>query len=594
LSLNKHIVLIPTLILGIIASGWAGNVFSSKGAGTRGPAILSLEPGARNAGVAGSFAMTPKDGEALFGNPAGLQHLASGELRLTGGTLPAEQTQTSLSYAHPLWRRGERETWGAYVHGLSMDAFSVYENGDSIGQAHPQDWVAGIAYARPASFGNWGLAVKGVSTETFESKAMTGALDFGLQGGGTRWGWGVGVSNMGPSFKLGEETVGLPTRIRVGFNHRWLRKWKGLNMALLGDFPSDNDPTAGLGVEWETEWATSWRAALRAGAKTSGDRVALGVGISRGPLSIQYAFTPMEDQGTLGQLDLVYRFGHEPPQETRRRNLTQETRDLIDQGKFGKAQSLLDEIFIISPRYRQAHTLQQELRLRISETLDPDTLLDLGRRNVATGDDATAIDHFRKLLIVHPNHKEGKKELTEAETRIAERHAARLREEVSRARALDRNRLTQNARSLEERNKWEEALAIWQKISKSSGGKDASAGMARCRAALYQEAEKKQKSNHIDQARLLFLAADKGGPYKDAGARARALEKLSTDRRTALALKKYRAGQEAYMKGDLETAFQLFKTASNLDPSNPDARQAYNHLMEERLLRKSPSKSNGN
>jgi tetratricopeptide (TPR) repeat protein len=581
LSSNNVAALTSVLFFGLVTAGGAGNVFSGKGAGTRGPTVLSLEPGARNAGVAGAFAMTPIDGEALFGNPAGLQHLATRELRLTGGTLPAEQTQTSLSYAHPFWRRGERETWGAYVQSLSLDAFDVYENGDPIGQAHPQDWVAGIAYARPAPFGNWGLAVKGVSTETFESKAMTGALDFGLQGGGARWEWGAGVTNMGPSFKLGEETVGLPTRIRVGLN----RRWANLSAALLGDFPSDNDPAAGLGVEWETEWAKSWRAALRAGARTSGNTGTLGAGISRGPLSIQYAFTPMDDQGTLGQLDLVYRFGREPPLETRRRELTREARAHIDRGNFGKTQSVLDDIFIVSPRYRPARALQQELRRRISETLDPDTLLDLGRRNVAAGDDTAAVDNFRKLLLVQPDHKDGKMELAQAETRIAERRANRLREEVARARALDRKRLTQNARSLEEIKKWEEALDIWHKIHKSNGGQDASEGMDRCRAALYHEAEKNQKSNDVDQARLLFLAADKGGPYKDAGSRARAMDKLSAERRADLALKKYRAGQEAYVKGDLETALHLFHAASELDPTNLDARQAYNHLQEERRLK---------
>ncbi|MBK8574308.1 MAG: hypothetical protein IPN90_01055 [Elusimicrobia bacterium] len=140
------------LFFALTIEGRTSNVFSAKGAGTRGPAILSLEPGARNAGVAGAFAVTADDGEALFGNPAGLQRLASREFRFSGGDLVADQTQTSLSYAHPFWRHGERETWGAYIHGLSMNSFDVYENGDTIGAAHPQDWVAAVAYARPASF----------------------------------------------------------------------------------------------------------------------------------------------------------------------------------------------------------------------------------------------------------------------------------------------------------------------------------------------------------------------------------------------------------------------------------------------------------
>lgn len=590
MSFNNFSVLVTFFLFGLVSTGQTANVFSSKGRGTRGPTILSLDPSARNAGVAGAFAATATDGEALFGNPAGLQQLAHSELRVAGGGVMNDQSQTLMSYVHPHWRRGERETWGAFLQSLSMKSFDVYEEGQSIGAAHPQDWVAAVSYARPTPLGNGGLTFKGVSTETFESKAKSFAMDVGLQGGGTRWGWGASLVNLGPSFHLGTESVGLPTRLRTGITRQWVTSWGHLCTALLGDFPADNDPAAGFGVELETPWGNDWGTALRAGARTSGDPFAFGAGVTRGTLSIEYAFTPTVEEGSIGQMNVVYRFGHAPPQETRRRELMGEARSLIDHGDFGQAQSVLDEVFVLSPRYHRARAMQQELRLRISETLDPDTLLDLGRRNVAAGDDATAVDNFRKLLIVQPDHKEGKNELTQAETRIANRRAARLQEEVARARAVDRNRWAQKGRVLEEKKKWEEALEIWQKILKS-GGEGATAGIARCRAALYQEAEKLQGSNDIDQARLLFLAADKGGPYKDSDARARALEKLSADRRSALALKKYRAGQEAYMKGDLKTALDLFQAASALDPANRDAQQAFNHLLEERRLRKSPPNS---
>jgi hypothetical protein len=141
------------------------------------------------------------DGEALFTNPAGLQRLANGEMRFSGGSLVVEQKQAALSIAHPSWRRGERQTWGAYVQNLSMESFNVYENGGTVGTAQPQDWVAAIVYARASRFGNWGLAIKGVSTETYETKGKTAALDFGLQGGGSRWGWGEALPTWAPRFK---------------------------------------------------------------------------------------------------------------------------------------------------------------------------------------------------------------------------------------------------------------------------------------------------------------------------------------------------------------------------------------------------------
>jgi tetratricopeptide (TPR) repeat protein len=582
LSFNKTYLTVVALFFGLSMTGQTANVFSAKGRGTRGPAILSLEPGARNAGVAGAFAATAEDGDALFGNPAGLQQLSNKEFRFSGGDLIADQTQTSVSYAHPLWRRGERETWGAYVHGLAMTSFDVYENGEPIGAAHPQDWVAALAYAGPTFFGNWGLAVKGVTTETFESKGKTVAADFGLQGGGARWGWGAGVANLGPSFQLGSEQVSLPTRLRAGVNQRWLSSRGDVSAALLGDLPSDGDPAAALGLELETKWGSLWRTAIRGGVRTSGNPFALGAGVTRGALSIQYAYTPTANDGPTGQLDVIYRFGHEPPQETHRRELTQEARALMDSGNYGKAQSVLDEVFLFSPRSRRARTLERELRLRVAETLDPDTLFDLGRRNATAGNDEKAADYFRKLLIVQPDHKGGKMALAQVESRLAEQQAARLRQEVARARALDRARWAKDGRALEAKKKWEDALIVWLKINQNAG--EGTSGIERCRAALYQEAEKAQASNDFDRARALFIASDRSGPYRDAGTRARTMEKQSMDLRAARALEKYRLGQEAYLKGDLNAAQELFQAATILDPTNRDAEQALNHLKEERRL----------
>jgi tetratricopeptide (TPR) repeat protein len=205
-----------------------------------------------------------------------------------------------------------------------------------------------------------------------------------------------------------------------------------------------------------------------------------------------------------------------------RRELTRQARAQIDSGNFGKAQATLDQIFLISPRYGQARVMERELRLRVSETLDPDTLLDLGRRSVAAGNDEKAADIFRKLLTVHPDHKEGKKELAQVELRLSEKQAARLREEVARLKekrarteAMERQQFEKAARSFEQSGEWEQALDVWLKILKT--GRNVSGDVDRCRGALYREAEKALKENDNNRAQALFIAAERGGAYRDAG-----------------------------------------------------------------------------
>lgn len=138
--------------------------------------------------------------------------------------------------------------------------------------------------------------------------------------------------------------------------------------------------------------------------------------------------------------------------------------------------------------------------------------MDLGRRSAAAGDDEKALNNFQKLLIVQPDHKEGKTELLLAESRLAKRQAARLRR-VARTRAIDQTRLAKKAQASEEKKEWENALEVWLRINTSSG--NVATEIDRCRAALYQKAEKAQETKDFSRAQALFHSAERGGSYRD-------------------------------------------------------------------------------
>jgi hypothetical protein len=563
---------------------WAGD-FS-----TRGPSILEIETGVRALGMGGAYTAVSDDPSALYWNPAGLQQIKKQEVQLMRAESFVGQVQNVAGYTRPTWSAGERKSWGVAFNHLSMPTFNVLEEGESVGNIRPQEFVVGISHARPVFGASCGMTLKWVKAEVFEESGQTFAADLGVLGREKRgWAWGISLLNVGPGMTLGADKMKLPTLIRGGFSKRV--PMKSGEWLAAGDVEdtSQGNLSGRLGLEYGVPVGRDWRVALRSGVQTKGEgRFSFGGGVSRGNLGLNYAFTAFGDLGSSTRMDFTYRFGQELAPEVRRGELLTEARGLIDRGELSKAREVVAELKGLSPHSRPVINLDKELRFRFSESVEPEYLLALGKEAMESKDYQESVNRFRKLLLVDPSHKEGRLLLTQAETQFEKEKQDRLKEEVARALVQQRNQREREAKARFAAQDWQRAAELWKKWVQAGGDpKRGSAELGQCWEKRYAEAEKALMNGNQEKALQIFQSIDPN--YQDAGERAKLLGQKVLQERIKAGKEKYARGMEAYVAGDLNKAQQLFEEALNFNPSDTRASQALNRVKEE--LRPDPSRT---
>lgn len=315
------------------------------------------------------------------------------------------------------------------------------------------------------------MSLKWVKTEMFEESGQTVAADFGILGTHPEgWGWGMALANVGPSMKLGSDKIGLPTTVRGGLSKRLLLGSGEWVAAGDVDYTVEGDPSGRAGLEYNLAVGRDWRVALRSGVRTTEEgRFSFGGGVGRGPLDLNYAFTAFGDLGSTSRIDFTLRFGGELAPEVRRRELLKMAKDATAKGDLPKARQAVDELKTLSPRSKDVLNLDKEVRLRYSESLDPENLLALGNEALDRRDYQEAVIRFQKLLLVDPTNKEGRALLTRANTLLEKERQDKLKAELTRTRELQKKQWEQDAKFLFSQQDWQSSAGAWRKWVQAGG-----------------------------------------------------------------------------------------------------------------------------
>ncbi|MBK8575474.1 MAG: PorV/PorQ family protein [Elusimicrobia bacterium] len=553
----------------------------------------------RAQGLAGAYVGVSDEVGALLWNPAGIQQLTRSEIQLMQANLVEGQKHQHVGMALPVWRRGERETWGLSASVLTMDEFEVLDEGENLGQARPQETAVGLSYARSLWGVSGGLTGKLVQVKTFDQSGQACAIDLGVRSEGNRlWSWGAALSNLGTSLSLGQEKVGLPLVLRAGGARMW-RGFRGgsLLTSFQVDAPADDRLGGRAGVEYAGSFVGQWRWAARAGARTfEAEPVSVGAGVGLQSLEINYAFSPQSDWGDVHRFDLTWRFGKPLVSETRRRVLLKQGSTLVGEGRILEARPIMDELETLSPKNREVQALVHKSQQRFAESLDPDALMVLAQKTYGEGDFPKAADLFRKILLVDPAQDAARLWLGKTERKIEEERTVRLKADVAKFRQQELKNLTRQAASRESAGDWPVALGLWQKVLLVGGPSSQVQGRVQmCREKLCDQADRAWANRDAGKALALFEAAERGGSYpraaqgaekvrKEAAKQAESRRAEQAKKAAEFAQKIYTRGMAAYVAGDLRKAKELFLEAQALDPQDKNLRQALEHVEEELRL----------
>lgn len=559
-------------VMGLLVPSVNGGFFSKEDRGRSGPALLKLQPGVRPLGMGGAYVGLADDSNGLFWNPAGIQQMVRSELLAGHARLYEDQSQDYLAYARPLWRAGERETWGLSAANLAVDEFDLVKQGTQEGTVRPRESYVGVSYARPFRDLQWGVTGKGIQRSLAGESAVGFAADAGVlkTSADLRSSWGVTLVNVGPPMKWGGESVPLPLTIQMGAvkTFRSLEKTH-VRVAVQYDIPQDDLSFARAGTEAVFPGKMGIFT-LRAGAQSGGNtRYSVGAGVSLGSLSVNYALTPNDRLGDAQRVDLMLRFGRELPKEKKRRELFVQAQSAWEKGQASRAATALEELRSFSPNYYPAVQLSKKVETRLEEVYSPETLFNLGRTAQEKKQWDVAVGYYQKLVLLDPNYPEGAERLRKVSAELKAERDAQVREDILFAKEAQRRQLVQRGRVLQGQQRWEEALRAWREsLERNSREKEALAGVEVCRNKIMELAETAEKSGDLDRAVALLKALQKDEETNAVAGDVSRLEKKRMAINKQAATELYQKGVKAYDSGDLKSALSAFEDAARLNPSD--------------------------
>lgn len=289
----------------LAAMAMAAPLGAQGGLSTEGALFLLVPVGARSVATGQTIAATERGSESLWGNPAGVARMATGEVALHySRTVVANGSVLALVY--PAGKAGVLAL-GAQLYDYGAQDFT--DQVGTIGQLLPRSVVVAASYA--ATIGARFRA--GVTYKVVQSRldctgpcgtvatfnASTNGLDAGVQFQSPRSDsltFGLALRQMGLKLQVNDDAQSdpLPTRLHLGVQGRVPAVARALPGAALQwsaelvNRTSLNEPAVRIGAEL----ALQQQLFLRAGyASGTGDATgpAIGLGFVRGRLGLDFA-----------------------------------------------------------------------------------------------------------------------------------------------------------------------------------------------------------------------------------------------------------------------------------------------------------------
>lgn len=302
--------------IALMSSAPAFGAFSSDARGTAAATFLTLGAGARAAAMGGAQTAATEGAFSLAWNPAGIAARRAAQFDVMHADWLESSDYNVACAALPVG--------GSSAIGIAFQQYAVGDiarrdsGGFEEGSFSPSDTAATLAWARRGDSGfSVGIAGKFIRSKIVDS-ASTAAVDLGALSPEDEHGrrWGVAVANLGGQLTYDEKGETLPVIVAAGGTQR-------LGKALLaGDlkFPRDNQPYLALGAEYALGLGGEWRGlgrlgySTRAGTDSGGTTgLAAGLGLSAGFVSLDYAFAPFGDLGSVHLFSLSVRGGGSRP-----------------------------------------------------------------------------------------------------------------------------------------------------------------------------------------------------------------------------------------------------------------------------------------
>lgn len=285
------------------AEAWAGE-------GTTGMEFIRLQPGARSAGLAGTYLANGDDAESLYSNPAGMAGLLSPQIGFSHLVYWEGVTYDALWAGLPI---GENQFAGLNVAYFNLPPFNSTAD-DLRPLAQAQGLLGTASYVfKIQRFLAAGCGLKYVMSRLTQDQASAAAVDVGVKcfALNDQLTLAAVARNLGAATAFVEVRDAMPMETGIGIAYQF---WPGeiftLNLAADALVPFQGNPAMTAGMElWYHQTL-----AVRCGLKKDndvGDWLALGAGLRWQRLHVDYAASPLGPMGMVHRISVGYDFGNQ-------------------------------------------------------------------------------------------------------------------------------------------------------------------------------------------------------------------------------------------------------------------------------------------
>lgn len=278
------------------------------GSGTTSADILNIPVYSRASSLSGAGVAIAEGTGALYYNPAGI------------GDGPAEITVThsellqdlQLNNVSATWSLGSKTGFGIGVTHLGYGNIQGYtSNATPTGEIPAYSVVAsaGISH-RLSSALSLGFTAKPIFEKLDDNSANTVTFDVGLLANSGPFTVGIEYANIGGSLTFLEESVELPTALRVGAAYS--APLSGYTFSISTTRRTGNQIDLNGGVEYNYSPLLAFRVGYGStlGENASAlDGLAAGIGLSIQQIGLDYSYRPSDTQEGIHQITAAYILG---------------------------------------------------------------------------------------------------------------------------------------------------------------------------------------------------------------------------------------------------------------------------------------------
>lgn len=379
-------------------------VVYAGGPGTTAAQFLRIDTGVRAIGMSGAYTGLASGADAIYWNPAGLSQIKSKEISFMHTVWLEEIKYDHLVFGHPL--KGH-SAFGLGIDYLSMSPIEKIDiDGNPVNETYrPSDFAFNLSWAKKISKMSIGLNFKFIQSKIESEKTNALALDMGwIYKLNHKFSLGLVTKNSGTKMKFRDKKYPLAADTTLGLAFFPLKE--KLTFALDLCIPVDNKPYGRIGTEYQCKFGSSFNLAFRGGYKSNNKGldnltgISTGLGISWDNFGLDYAWVPFGELGQTHHISISMRLPSVSALVRKKKYFTT-AHELYKKREYEKAIDFWRKVLRIDPNHRESEKYIKLAKKKMYFTQ--------GHQLFIQKRYTESIEWFKKVMGVDPNHRESEK-----------------------------------------------------------------------------------------------------------------------------------------------------------------------------------------